>query len=494
MAQAIKVGIFATIGLVLLAFLIWNIEDINPFGPKGKRLDAVFQSVAGLDDKAAVRVAGVRVGKVDGIGLEGQQAKVSLLLDKPLPLTVGTTARIANMGLLGDKYVELVPGPADAPPLPEGTVLAGTTPVSFDDALAKLNSIGDSIQQVAGGFGGQDFGRGVNELVRDIQLTSREIRMLVVENRATVASAVANFDRVGATLAQELPKLASQMQRALDQINAVVGENRENLAGGLENFREASGKIQVSIDNLNKITDKIASGEGTIGKLVNDDKAYNEVVKTLDSIQGGVATLSETLGAVRKLNLDLDLQGTYLLDPTEETVAGLNPQTSQTFFGVVIDPQDGKHLYKGGIGNTRDGKRKTKTQTIVTTNPDGTTSTETIRTFTAEDRYAVSALLGYQGPRDARLWGGLIEGKGGVQIEYPMLDRRLWLSLEAFDFNRELDLSPHLRVSGRWQFHPNVYLTGGYDDALENDSLFLGAGIRWRDDNLKYLLGSLPIN
>jgi hypothetical protein len=34
---------------------------------------------------------------------------------------------------------------------------------------------------------------------------------------------------------------------------------------------------------------------------------------------------------------------------------------------------------------------------------------------------------------------------------------------------------------------------GGYDDPLERDSFFLGGGIRWRDDNLKYLLGSVPL-
>src|SRR5262245_37670696 len=115
-----KVGVFATLGLVLLAWLIWRIEDIHPFREKGRKVDASFTSVAGLDDKAAVRVAGVRVGRVDGIRLEGTHALVTLLLEKKVPLTQGASARIANMGLLGDKYVELVPGPPGAPELPKG--------------------------------------------------------------------------------------------------------------------------------------------------------------------------------------------------------------------------------------------------------------------------------------------------------------------------------------------------------------------------------------
>ena len=74
---------------------------------------------------------------------------MKLLLEQPVPLTRGATARIANLGLLGDKYVEIVPGPPAAPALPEGAVLQGTSPVTFDEAMAKLDSIGSSIEKVA---------------------------------------------------------------------------------------------------------------------------------------------------------------------------------------------------------------------------------------------------------------------------------------------------------------------------------------------------------
>ncbi len=483
MKPLIKVGIFATLCLIVLAVLIWKIEDLNPFEVKGQRVDAVFKSVAGLDDKASVRVAGVRVGRVDGLGLQGNQARITLALDKPLPLTQGTSARIANLGLLGEKYVELVPGPPDAPPLPPGTVLIGTTPPGFDEAMEKINSIGASIQQMTGSLSHGDVGGNLNRLINDVLLTSAEIRALVAENRANVAATVRNFDQVGATLARELPRLADQMSRALDQIAVVVGENRENLSASMGNVRELTEKLQTSADNLNKISDKIASGEGTIGKLVNDEKAYDQVLSTLDSIQGGVETLSGTLGAVNKFKIDLDMQGFYLQDSEE----------SQTSFRLDIDPQDGKRLYRGGLVSSPFGKRREKTETVTVTGPDGIPVTTTTTKLTQEKTYSATGLFGYKAPGDVRLWAGLIENSGGAQIEYPLplLDRKLWLSFEAFDFNRPADLSPHLRLLGRYQFHPNLYLLGGYDDALENNSVFLGGGIRWTDENLKYLLGLL---
>jgi phospholipid/cholesterol/gamma-HCH transport system substrate-binding protein len=482
MAQALKVGIFATICLVILAILVWKIEDLNPFKAKGERHDAVFNSVAGLDDKAAVRVAGVRVGRVDGVGLDGQKARVTLLLEgKPLALTQGTYARIASLGLLGEKYVELVPGPPGAPPLPKGAVLQGETPPSFDEAMAKLNKIGDSIQQMTGSLSGSDIGGSLNRLTGSLQATSEEIRLMVMENRAALRSTLGNANAASATLARELPRLADQMSRTLGQIEGLLADNRANVTGGVANIREVTGKLETSVDNLNKISDKIAKGEGTIGKLVNSDEAYNEVVSTLDSIQGGVQSLSNTLGAINKFKIDLDMQAYQL--PSQHA--------SQSAFHVDIDPQDGRRLYRAGISSTPFGKRFEKEQVITVTQPDGTTTTTKINNVSQEKSNVVDAMFGYKGPRDLRLFAGLIESSGGAEADYPLLDNRLLLSFQAFDFNRPNDQKAHLRLSGRWQFHPNLYLIGGYDDPLEKHSFFLGGGIRWSDENIKYLLGSV---
>lgn len=483
MSQVVKIGIFATVCLVILAVLIWKIEDINPFAEEGRRIDAVFDSVAGLDDKASVRVAGVRVGRVDAVGLDGRKARVTLFLEKPVEMPAGTFARVANLGLLGEKYIEIVPGPVGGPPLPPGAVLPGVTPPSLDDAIARINDIGDSIKAVTGSLAGSDIGGGINRLITELEATSREIRLLVLENRANLTATVGNFQQASETLARELPVLAGQMNRTLAQIETLVADNRGNVSESLDNIRDVTDRVQTSVDNLNQITGKIARGEGTLGKLVNEDEAYNEVVSTLDSIQGGVETLSGTLGAINKFKIDLDMQGYYLGEQEE----------SQTTFLLDIDPQDNKRLYRAGISTPPGGKRREKTETITVTNPDGTTGTTTINKITTEKSYAATGLFGYRAPNDVRLFAGLIENTGGAQIEYPLLDDRFLVSFEAFDFNRPQDLSPHLRLTGRWRFHPNLFLVGGYDDFLENDSYFLGGGIRWNDENIKYLLGAVPL-
>jgi phospholipid/cholesterol/gamma-HCH transport system substrate-binding protein len=182
MSQAVKVGIFMTAALALLAWLIFRVEDWSPASAQGRRVDALFESVEGLDDKAAVRVAGVRVGRVDGIRLEGQRARVTLLLTEDVELTVGAQARIASLGLLGDKFLQLDPGPDGGPPLPPGATLPGETPVTFDQALAKLDRIGDSVEQLLGGGGGAE-GAGFGPLVDSLRATADELRAVIAENR-----------------------------------------------------------------------------------------------------------------------------------------------------------------------------------------------------------------------------------------------------------------------------------------------------------------------
>ena len=482
MSQAVKVGIFVTLCLVVLGYLIFQVEDLNPFGAEGRRVDVVFDSVAGLNEKSAVRVAGVRVGTVESMGLDGNRARVTLLLDESLDLSQGATAAIISSGLLGDKYIELSPGPAGAPALAADTVLEGATPITFDKALERFDSLGKSLQELSGDVSTRgDLGGSIRRLLDNLEATSADIRELVATNRGQVNSTLANFERFSVTLAQELPRLSQQMTTLLGSIDTLVAENREDLSGSLENLRGITEKMQVSVDNLNGITGQIQSGEGTLGKLVYDDDAHTSLVSALDSVESGVKGLSDTLDRVKKLELDLALEGTAFTDIEDGSAA----------FRLRLANHPHR-FYSVGLVDTPQGKVSEETRTLTTTFPDGSTETTVIREEKVEGDFTITAQLGYNfGPFDLR--AGLIESSGGAGLDYHLFERRLTFSLEAFDFSRAGDLDPHLRFTTRFKLHPNVYLIGGYDDPLvdEFDSLFVGAGIRWKDDDLKYLLGSV---
>src|SRR5213075_237548 len=121
MSSAAKVGIFMLIILAVLGYFVLKIEDVKiGRGAGTKKITAVFDSVAGLDNKSSVRVAGVRVGKVKDVRLrQDGKAEVELEIDKDVQLHGNAFARVANLGLLGEKYVEIVPGTPDSPVIPD---------------------------------------------------------------------------------------------------------------------------------------------------------------------------------------------------------------------------------------------------------------------------------------------------------------------------------------------------------------------------------------
>ena len=484
MSQAIKVGFFVLFCLAVFGFLLFRIEDFRLFGPEGQRVDALFDSVSGLNAKAPVRVAGVKIGTVEKITLDGRRARVSLLLDQNVELTEGSRAAVTNAGILGDKFVELIPGPAGGPKMAAGSVLEGTSPITFDAALARFDQLGASLQQLTGDISAQgDMGGTIRRLLDNLEATSADIRLLVSTNRGQVDQTLNNFERFSRTLAEELPKLTAQLQKTLEQVDAVVTENRGDFRGTLENVKQATANIQTSIDNLNDISTQIRSGEGTLGKLVYDDAAHDGLVSTLKAVEGGVSTLTDTIGRMQKIELQLALEATSYPD-VDDSGAGVDLRLSST---------NPARFYRFGASSQPGGKVSSETRTITTTLPDGRIETTLIREDKTEDAFTVNAQVGWL-YKDFELRAGLFESSGGAGIDYGLLERRLVVSLEAFDFSRPNELDPHLRFTARFALGDSVYLLGGYDDPLVKDrqSIFFGAGVRWKDDDLKYLIGSVP--
>ena len=67
------------------------------------------------------------------------------------------------------------------------------------------------------------------------------------------------------------------MNKLADRVDALVADNRQNLDESIANIKDLSAKLRISADNLNQISGKIARGEGTIGKLVNDETTVDNL-------------------------------------------------------------------------------------------------------------------------------------------------------------------------------------------------------------------------
>ncbi len=113
-ARDLIVGLFVIVGLASIGYLSIEVGGLYYSGPSGFKLIATFDEVGDLKPRAAVVIAGVKVGQVVSIELdEILRARCELDIDPGLGLDVETSAAIITVGLLGEKFVSLEPGGSD---------------------------------------------------------------------------------------------------------------------------------------------------------------------------------------------------------------------------------------------------------------------------------------------------------------------------------------------------------------------------------------------
>ena len=144
------------------------------------------------------------------------------------------------------------------------------------------------------------------------------------------------------------------------------------------------------------------------------------------------------------------------------------------------------------------GRKREKAQIETVTNPDTGETTTIVTETTKYDRdFLISAQAGWV-LDDLALRVGLFDSTGGVGADYRFNDR-IRVTGEAFDFGGKRDDNPHVRLFGEYTFRqekpetPRLFITSGIDNPLNDTAFIIGGGIRWRDDDLKYLLGSIPL-
>jgi len=509
MSSAAKVGIFMLIILAILGYFILKIEDVQiGHGTGARKITAVFDSVAGLDNKSAVRVAGVRAGKVSNIKLRPDgKAEVTLDIDPDVILHPGASAHVANLGLLGEKYIELDPGPANAPAIPQeqSVVLHGTQPASMDDITNQVAAIANDVKAITaslrGAMSGPTGEQRLVDIIENVRTITEQMRDLIAANRTNVDATMANARIVSESLRVEIPRLSASLDHMATQMSGTVGENRQDVRQIVENLRTLSADLKTTSDNLNSVTGQIRSGEGTVGKLLYSNEAHDRLTAALGSVESGVNELRNTLGRAGKIQLDLGLNGDYYagLPDTQNGAEKIGGSSRSAVWLRLTPNPERNRFYNVELADTPYGKRKDKTIEETVTNPATGQSQTTITHQTKfEHSFLTSAQVGWNlKPFAVRL--GMIDSTGGAGVDY-FYNNRIRVTGEAFDFgHRTGDGNPHLRLYGEYVFRtekpttPTIFVRSGVDNVLNHTAFTLGGGIRWRDDDLKYLLGSIPI-
>jgi len=134
----ILVGLFVLVGIACLGYLAIRLGKMEVFGAHGYVLFADFVSVAGLKPGDPVEIAGVKVGRVEGIGLADDKARLTLRVDDGVKLQEDVIASVRARGLIGDKFVLVSPGASDKIIPPGGKIRETDSPPDIPDLIGKI--------------------------------------------------------------------------------------------------------------------------------------------------------------------------------------------------------------------------------------------------------------------------------------------------------------------------------------------------------------------
>lgn len=132
------VGLFVLLGIACLAWLSIKLGKLDIVGGDYVPVHAEFSSISGLRQGASVEIAGVEVGKVEAITLNGYKADVLMKVQKGVRLQEDTIASIRTRGLIGDKFVNLSPGASDRLIPPDGKIRETESAVDLEGLIGEF--------------------------------------------------------------------------------------------------------------------------------------------------------------------------------------------------------------------------------------------------------------------------------------------------------------------------------------------------------------------
>lgn len=502
-----RVGLFILSAIGVFLYLSINIRAIRLDKDQYNIYKAYFDDTSGLAVKAPIKIAGVEVGWVEEIRLLADgKAELIMRLQKNIRLAKNAYSMIRQDGLIGTKNLEIDPGDPSTGFLLPGSTLAmpGRTPASVGELLDQFRDIATTIQDVASSF-------------KNVFASRRgEENMQIALNSITLASErIADFSTV---LQRTMNNNEDNLNAIVSDLRATIPAIRHDVHGVTEGFKSASQKAGDAFNDFGdasvqgretfreagEVVEKINSGKGFIGKLVNDDEAYNDIKKTVKGFK-------EYVGKTTGLLVSVDMHGESMLrNSNSKGYLELRLRPNSDFFYLIqlVGDEQGSVCRETVYRQFSDDQGNVLQPSILPI------PLERKIEFAEQVERVVhkknDVLFGLQfGKRFDRLAFrvGIFESSFGVGCDFyvPLpTDKIHWITtLEAFDFrglNKLNDTNPiashrgrmHLKWLNKAFIYKNIYTAFGVDDicSKRNANPFFGGGLRFNDDDLKYFLSS----
>ena len=406
-----KVGAITLAGLALLVGMIIYLSGMS-FGDKGYPVHAMFGQVSGLKSGNIVRYAGVEVGKVADVRVLPDGVAADIMLNPGVKVPIGSQFTIGSDGLLGEKFINIVPPHNVQGFLAPNDKVYGENPQGMDELMVSANQVLAEVKTLVQALNDVIGDEKVRAALKATVLNTRDITdnlnrltatlaMMVDESHGDVTSMVSNLKDMSVSLKDTATRVDT-MLTDVDNNGQTAKDLRETIAA----IRQTSNRVE-----------KMAAAlEG----VITDPETSNNLKETLRNTRDASAKANQMLDKVSNIKTEASVEALYDSDNRKyQSNANITINTSPSDFAVI------------GV------------------------------TDIGEDN-KVNFQLGKSGPAISQRVG-IIDNKVGVGMD-AKLGKELRMSLDAYDPN---DVRVKLRT--QYQVAPDTFIVGQTDSLNKHD-------------------------
>ena len=278
-----KVGLMVVVVAILVAVMSLSVSENAYYVGNGKKVWFETENAGGLIKKSPVNMAGIRVGMIENIKLRNGKAVVEMALSPEVSLTQSSRVEIRSNGLLGDKHVEIIPGSSQDQVLQDkGQIVQVEDNGSIDMLVNQVSQITRSLGQTVDNLRDATEGdetKSMGRIVKNIENLTTDLSHLVRDKKEDVVALIDHLNNITETMDHMI--------------------NDESDEGFQTRFNNSMARLEGLLGNIDEISGKINRGEGTIGRLINDED-------TVEELNTAIAGVNSFIDAGSKIQTSFD--------------------------------------------------------------------------------------------------------------------------------------------------------------------------------------------
>jgi phospholipid/cholesterol/gamma-HCH transport system substrate-binding protein len=271
-----SVGLFVLVGLISLAWMILRLSDYG-YTKDSYVVKVLFNYANGVVEGAPVHYAGVEVGKVDSVHLH-QTEDIKVELD--LRILSGTKIRndsivkINSSGLVGEKYVDIFPRSSSAEFVQHNEILKGEEPIPFSEMVSRAKLLVTKIEDYLNKATTEENRRMIEETIQNAHKISNNLVKIAEKVKLVIEENKDNFKST-----------VKDIKDSSHSMKEIFTTNEEAINETIKDINRSFSTLKGSLEKLDSAMEKLKSGEGTVGKLVQSEELYTHLKNLITDLE-----------------------------------------------------------------------------------------------------------------------------------------------------------------------------------------------------------------